>query len=349
MLVPIDNPKDIKGVINAWKEVMVPRMREWFGIYSSCLSNGVAKDWMDSNATYPDTSPPPNKTTHYVAYRSYTENVDVWYGYRSDYQLRKGTMTTVLFEGCLSKASQMRMREHEREEVESLLESGDLLAMYKLIIKVHSYTGVTTKRDDDLRVRMEFVEFMKEGLHPGDTLTQYKLRFDLLEQKLRDFELSGSYSDEDRMTIFLTPLKSFPNIHVSKQVIDWLSGDSDRPLPDSVLSAYKRLKTKYETSTDVADRRRSDKGARVHTMKISFDGQELDVEGHVETDEDGNSRIVTADGAVFTALASVKLTTKAICCHMPGPMRSSNTWSRNPKPPSKVHITNMAVSKAKSQ
>jgi hypothetical protein len=79
MLVPIDNPKDIKGVINAWKEVMVPRMREWFGIYSSCLSNGVAKDWMDSNATYPDTSPPPNKTTHYVAYRSYTENVDVCY------------------------------------------------------------------------------------------------------------------------------------------------------------------------------------------------------------------------------------------------------------------------------
>ena len=325
MLVPVVNARETKSIINVWRERMIPRMKEWFGIYCACLSSGTAVDWMDPDALYPEVGPPPSKTTHYNAYRSYIEKMDVWYGHRSDYQNKKHTMTTVLFEGCLSKASQMRMREQQRAEVERLLENGDLLAMYKLIVRVHSYTGVTTKNDDNIRVRKEFMDFVDNGLRPGDTLPQYKLKFDLLEQKLRDFELEDAYSAADRMTIYLSPLKQFPNRHVSAQVIEWTSGVAT--LPGDILTAHNILECKYEASTSNGHSN-SDRGARVHTMRLAFGDQEVDLEGHVETDENGNSRVVPADGAVFTALASVN---KAFKKKISGNSNSSSSPSKDPK------------------
>ena len=86
MLVPVVNARETKSIINVWRERMIPRMKEWFGIYCACLSSGTAVDWMDPDALYPEVGPPPSKTTHYNAYRSYIEKMDVWYGHRSDYQ-----------------------------------------------------------------------------------------------------------------------------------------------------------------------------------------------------------------------------------------------------------------------
>ena len=127
---------------------------------------------------------------------------------------------------------------------------------------------------DKLDVKLEFGDFKRGGLKAGDSLPEYKLRFDLLLQKLNDFEQGDQYSDQEKMKIFLDPLKRFPNRFVSNQVVDWLADPGT--MPTTVVLAYRRLTTLFETGqTDFNYKVGGDRNAKVHTAKeftVMFDG-----------------------------------------------------------------------------
>ena len=130
-------------------------------------------------------------------------------------------------------------------------DSDDFFGLYQFILEAHTFKNDIVMDTDKLDVKIEFGMFKKQGYKAGDTLAEYKEKYDLELEKLRNYGQEDQYNDKEKMLIFLCPLQLYKNDNVQGQINTWFSNVDSDPLPKVVSEAFQRLKARINATHGV--------------------------------------------------------------------------------------------------
>lgn len=140
-----------KIYLDIWQRKLRLFLQEVYGYLADCLVNKTKTPWMDplGRFSYVDAAgnvlPTPDKTKDVDGYNDYKNRSQEFYDYRAEYQRKKKSMTSVLYNGCLSERSRQRMDEIKKAETQKALDEGDFLGLY-LIDRRDAYLQGTYDR-----------------------------------------------------------------------------------------------------------------------------------------------------------------------------------------------------------
>ena len=107
-----------KEDLEIWKIKMRDFLKEFFGYLVDCLMLGKATPWMDPTAEFEyldergNAKQIPNKDRDVIKYNAFKEAMKNFGIKQEDYDSKKSTLTSVLFNGCLAESSRARLLEY---------------------------------------------------------------------------------------------------------------------------------------------------------------------------------------------------------------------------------------------